>query len=177
MPFDLFCAGLVVVFALFGLFRGLLRQIFGLIGFVGGIVLARMFSQPFGDAFAKDLGLPVAVAVAALSILIFLLVEIFAKVIGGFLHGHLGTFTGGVDKLGGFVLGGAKGLLVAWVIASLVALLRPHLQTVERDTPVANLDFAHSQAVAAATSVNLITELRRPDPARVKQIKSSLGAQ
>lgn len=175
MPFDLFCAGLVAVFALFGLFRGLLRQIFGLVGFAGGIVAARTFAQPFGDAFAKDLGLPIAVAVAALSIAIFLLVEIFAKVIGKFLHGHLGTFTGGVDKLGGFLVGGAKGVLVAWLIASLVALLRPHLTTVERDTPVASLDFGHSQAVATASSVNLVTQLRHPDPALVKQIKGSFG--
>ena len=162
MPFDLFCAGLVAVLALFGLFRGLLRQIFGILGFVGGILLARTFAQPFGDAFAKDLGLPVAVAVAALSIAIFLLVEILAKVLGGFLHGQLGGFTSGVDKLGGLLVGGAKGVLVAWVIASLVALLRPHLVNVERDTPVARLDLAHSQAVAAATSVNLVTELRIP---------------
>lgn len=168
MPFDLFCAGLIVLLALFGLFRGLLRQIFGVLGFVGGVVLARMFAQPFGDAFAKDLGLPVAVAVAALSIAIFLLVEIVATVLGNFLHGHLGTFTSGVDKLGGLLVGGAKGLLVAWAIASLVALLRPHLETVERTTPVAQLDFAHSQAVAAAASVNLITELRQPAEARVR---------
>ncbi len=175
MPFDLFCVGLVAVFALFGIFRGLLRQIFGIVGFAGGIIAARTFAQPFGDAFAKDLGLPNAVAVAALSVVIFLLVEIFAKLIGKFLHGQLGSFTGGVDKLGGFLVGGAKGVLVAWVIASLVALLRPHLVNVERTTPVASLDFAHSQAVAAASSVNLITQLRHPDPARVKQIKGSLG--
>ena len=177
MPFDLFCAALVALFAVLGLFRGLLRQIFGIIGFIGGIVLARMFAQPFGDAFAKDLGLPVAVAVAALSVLIFLLVEIFAKLLGNFLHRQLGSITGGVDKLGGFAVGGAKGLLVAWAIASLVALLRPHLTNVERTTPVARLDFAHSQAVASATSVNLITELRHPDPTRLKQVKSTLGAQ
>ena len=169
MPFDLSCAGLIAVFALWGLFRGLLRQIFGLLGLVGGIVLARMFAQPFGDAFAKDLGLPVGVAVAALSIAIFFLVEILAKVVGGLLHGMLGTFTGGVDKVGGLLAGGAKGLLVAWAVASLVVLLRPQLKSVERDTPVARLDLVHSQAVAAATSTNLVTQLRRPDPPRVKR--------
>lgn len=177
MPFDLFCAGLVAVFALWGLFRGLVRQAFGVIGFVGGIVLARMFAQPFGDAFAKDLGLPVGVAVAALSVIIFLLVEVLAKVLGGLVHGMLGGFTGGVDKLGGLLVGAAKGVLVAWVVASLIVVLRPHLRNVERDTPVARLDLAHSQAVAAATSVNLVTQLRHPDPARVKQVKGALGAQ
>ena len=66
--FDLFCLVLVLAFGIWGAFRGLLRQIFGLIGFVGGIVLARLLAQSFGDAFAKDLGLPVAVATAAMAI-------------------------------------------------------------------------------------------------------------
>ena len=46
MIFDLFCLALIALFAVLGLWRGLLRQIFGIIGFVGGIVLARLFSQP-----------------------------------------------------------------------------------------------------------------------------------
>src|ERR1700694_4219290 len=163
MPFDLFCAGIVVLFALLGLFRGLLRQLFGLAGFIGGIVLARTFAQPFGDAFAKDLGLPVSIAVATLAVAIFLAVEIAARLIGHLLHGALGTVTGTVDKLGGLLVGTAKGLLVAWALTSLIVLVRPHLTTVERDTPVKRLDLAHSQAIAAATSVNLISELRRPE--------------
>lgn len=163
MPFDLFCAGLAALFAIFGLFRGLVRQVFGILGFAGGIVLARTFSQPFGDAFAKDLGLPVGVAVATLAVAIFIAVEIAAKLVGNLLHKGLGSFTGGVDKLGGFLVGAAKGVLVAWAIASLVVIVRPHLTNVERDTPVANLDLAHSQAIAAATSVNLVSELSHPD--------------
>ena len=163
MPFDLFCAGIVVLFALLGLFRGLLRQLFGLAGFIGGIVLARTFAQPFGDAFAKDLGLPVSIAVATLAVAIFLAVEIAARLIGHLLHGALGTFTGAVDKLGGLAVGAAKGLLVAWALTSLIVLVRPHLTTVERTTTAARLDLAHSQAIAAATSVNLISELRRPE--------------
>ena len=55
-PFDLGLVVLVAFFAIFGFFRGLLRQIFGIGGFVGGLILARLLSQPFGDAFAKDLG-------------------------------------------------------------------------------------------------------------------------
>jgi len=160
--FDLFLLGLVALFAVLGLFRGLLRQIFGIAGFLGGIALARIFSQPFGDAFAQDLGLPVAIATAALALAIFLAAEIVAKLIGGFLHKRMeGGFTGAVEKGGGFLVGGAKGLLVAWALASLVTLIRPHLAHVEKDTPVAKLDFAHSRAIAAATSVNLITELKQ----------------
>ena len=165
--FDLFCGGLIALFAVFGLFRGLFRQIFGIVGFLGGIALARLFAQPFGDAFAKDLGLPVSIAVAAMALAIFLAAEIAAKLIGGFLHRRMeGGFTGTVERGGGFVVGGAKGLLVAWAVASLVALIRPHLQHLEHDTVLAKLDLAHAQAISLATNVNLITELKQPAPGR-----------
>lgn len=161
--FDLVCLAIVILFAIWGALRGLFRQIFGLIGFVGGIVLARLFAQSFGDAFAKDLGLPVAVATAAMSVALFLAAEIASKLIGGFLHGKMtGGFTRAVESGGGFFVGSLKGLLVAWAFASLVALLRPHLQHVENDTSASKLDLAHSHVLSVAREVNLITELRGP---------------
>lgn len=161
--FDLFCLLLVLLFAIWGAFRGLLRQIFGLIGFVGGIVLARLFAQSFGDAFAKDLGLPVAVATAAMAFALFLAAEIVAKLIGSFLHKRMtGGFTRAVERGGGFFIGSAKGVLVAWAFASLVALLRPHLQHLENDTSLSKLDLPHSHVLSVSREVNLITELRGP---------------
>lgn len=161
--FDLFCLLIVVLFAIWGAFRGLLRQIFGLIGFVGGIVLARLFARSFGDAFAKDLGLPVAVATAAMAFALFLAAEIVAKLIGGFLHKRMtGGFTRAVERGGGFLIGSAKGVLVAWAFASLVALLRPHLQHLENDTSLSRLDLPHSHVLSVSREVNLITELRGP---------------
>lgn len=146
-----------------------MRQIFGIAGFIGGIVLARLASRPFGDAFAKDLGLPVSVATAAMALAIFLAAEITAKLVGNFLHKRMqGGFTGAVERGGGFFLGMVKGVLVTWAFASLVSLVRPHLQHVEKDTAVAKLDLAHSQAIAAATNVNLITELKQPMPIKKK---------
>jgi membrane protein required for colicin V production len=161
VTFDLACLGLVALFALWGLFRGLFRQFFGISGFVGGILLARLVAPSFGEAFGKDLGLPVSIATAVMAIAIFLACEIAAKLIGSFLHKRMeGGFTGAVERGGGFLVGGAKGLLVAWVVASLVALVRPHLTHVEKDTAAKGLDLAHSHAISMATNVNLITELR-----------------
>jgi uncharacterized membrane protein required for colicin V production len=165
VTFDLFCAGLVLLFAVLGVFRGLLRQIFGIAGFIGGIVLARLFAQPFGDAFAKDLGLPVSIATAAMALAIFIAAEITAKLVGNFLHKRMqGGFTGAVEGGGGLLVGTVKGLLVAWAVASLVALIRPHLQHVEKETVASKLDLAHSHVISVATNVNLITEMRQPAP-------------
>ena len=167
MTFDLALLALVFLLALWGSFRGLLRQILGIAGFVGGIVLARLFAQPFGDAFAKDIGLPVAIATAAMAVAIFLAAEITAKLVGNFLHKRMqGGFTGAVERGGGFLVGCAKGVLVAWAVASLVALIRLHLQHVENETAASKLDMAHSHALSIAREVNLITELRSKPPGK-----------
>jgi membrane protein required for colicin V production len=164
--FDLFCAGLVLLFALWGAYRGFLRQLFGILGFIGGIVLARLCAGSFGEAFAKDLGLPVAVATAAMAVAIFLVAEIVAKLLGRFLHKRMtGGFTGAVEHGGGFCIGAGKGLLVAWALASLVALLRPNLQHLESETSLAKLDLEHSHVLSIAREVNLVTELRGPKKA------------
>jgi membrane protein required for colicin V production len=162
--FDLFCLLLVALFALWGALRGLLRQIFGILGFIGGIALARLFAGSFGNAFAKDLRVPVAVATAGMALAIFLAAEITAKLIGGFLHRRMsGGFTAAVERGGGFCAGAAKGLLVAWAVASLVALVHPNLGRLESDTALARLDLQHSRAISLSREVNLVTELRGPE--------------
>ena len=66
----------------------------------------------------------------------------------------------GLNRIGGALLGSAKGFLVVWALASLIALVRPHLKRVERDTPVAKLDLKESYAVQTASKTNLVTRLR-----------------
>jgi membrane protein required for colicin V production len=161
--FDLLCAGLVALLAIWGLWRGMIRQIFGILGFVAGIVLAHACAEPLGASFARDLGLPLAVTTACAALAIFVAAEITAKIAGSLLaHLFKGGFTGAVDRLGGFLLGFVKGILVAWAFASIVSILRPQLRPIEERTQLARLDLSHSRAVAAATSTNLISELRRP---------------
>src|SRR6266852_4501140 len=157
MPFDVFCLALLIGFAVWGAFRGFVRQFFGLLGFAGGILLARLAAPSLGEAFGDDLHVSPAVATAALAFLFFVLTEIIAKVV----HRQLGGgVTGGLNRVGGALLGASKGFLVVWALASLIALVRPHLKRVERDTPVAKLQLKDSYAVQFASDTNLITRLR-----------------
>jgi membrane protein required for colicin V production len=165
VPFDLFCAALIVLFAIAGAVRGFLRQFFGLVGFIGGILLARLAAPAFGEAFGKDLHLAPELATAALAFLLFVAAEILARTIGRIVHQQLGGgVAGGLNRVGGSWIGGGKGVLVVWALASLVALVRPHLPRVEHETPAARLHLDESFVIATATKSNLITQLRtRPE--------------
>lgn len=161
MPFDLFCVALLIFFAVWGAMRGFVRQFFGLLGFAGGILLARLAAPAFGEAFGADLRVSPAVATAALAFIFFVLAEVLAKVTGKVVHQQLGGgVSGNLNRVGGSLFGSAKGILVVWALASLIALVRPHLKRVERDTPVAKLELKESYAVQTASKTNLITRLR-----------------
>ena len=160
MVFDLICAGVALLFLVLGLFRGLIRQLFGVAGLIGGLVLARLFAEPLAIAFSPELGLSPALGTIAFSIAIFISVEVAATILGNFLHGHLGAILGSLDRLGGAGLGLAKGLLVVWALASLAALLHAHLPAAERNVgPIGKLDLAHSQAVHYASDASFLGDV------------------
>jgi uncharacterized membrane protein required for colicin V production len=163
--FDLICAGLIVFFAILGAVRGFIRQVFGLLGFAGGILLARLAAPAFGEAFGKDLHLAPAIATAALAFVLFLAAELLARFLGRVVHQQLGGgVAGGLNRVGGSWIGGGKGVLVVWALASLVALIRPYLPRVEHETPAARLELDKSFVITTATRSNLITQLRtRPE--------------
>jgi uncharacterized membrane protein required for colicin V production len=157
VTFDLICAAVALLFAVLGLVRGLLRQLFGIAGFVGGLILARMFAGPLADEYHAQLGLSPTVTAVIFSFALFFACELAAKIAGNLLHGMLGTFTGTINRVGGLALGLAKGLLLVWVLASLAALVQPTLKDGSKRAPtLAKLDLEHSEAVALAKDSSLL---------------------
>jgi uncharacterized membrane protein required for colicin V production len=148
VTFDRACAVVALAFVLVGLFRGLLRQVFGLAGLIGGTVAARVLAAPLGALLSPLAGLSRAVATVATAVALFIVCMIFAHALGNRAHDHLGTVTGAVDKLGGAAVGLLKGLLFVWALASLVGLLHERAPELERRLPLlAGLDLSHSRAI------------------------------
>ena len=178
MTFDLICLAVAVAFALWGALRGLLRQIFGILGFIGGILLARLFAAPLAEQFHSQIGFSAAVAAVIFGVAIFFLTELAAKLVGGLLTKMLGTFTGGINRIGGLVVGLAKGLLLVWALASLAALVQPVMKSQEKAVPAfAKLDLEHSQAVAIAKNTSVLgdkaKELRERAEREIKARKAA----
>lgn len=123
---DLIIIAFTLIFALKGLSSGLIREIFGIIGMIGGFIIAIKFKAEVGAWISTNiydlnkLGLMdsngteiIAGFVAALFGIWFI-----ALILGELLTKMLSlSGLGIVDRIGGFVFGGAKIFLIFAIIA------------------------------------------------------------
>jgi membrane protein required for colicin V production len=124
---------LVLAFAIRGLSRGLIAQIFGFLGMVAGLWTAGLVSQWVG---AQWLGAQPAVAFFVLRCLVTLTAALAAAAIfhwwGQLLHGAAkATAFLWLDRSGGLLMGGALGTVVVTFML-LGALLTPWPRALEK---------------------------------------------
>jgi membrane protein required for colicin V production len=123
---DVVLAVLLALFALRGLFRGFARELFALLGLIGGVMLA---VSKYVDA--ADM-LPPAVPQEARPFLAFLIlfcaVVLAARLLGALVHHALGiVWLSPVDRIAGALFGAVKG---AAIVAGLVLLMRVYAPSV-----------------------------------------------
>jgi len=124
--FDTIVLTVVGVVTLLGLWKGLVRQVVGLGGVAAGYVIAMKF---YGTLSAKFLtGFRLATGYVISFLAIFIACIIAASIIG-WIAGKLlgGAGLGILNRIGGGILGGAKGcLIVSVAVMMLIAFLPPN---------------------------------------------------
>lgn len=127
---DVVLAVIVAVFALRGFQRGFSREIFALIGLVGGIVIATAMSADAIVLLPSEVPEIVRPAVAFVGI--FLAVAIAAKLAGLLVRQALGlVMLSSLDRAAGILLGAAKGVaVIAMAVVAVRAVTPP--QALER---------------------------------------------
>ena len=117
--FDIVIIGITLVLGLKGLFRGLIKEVFGIVGIIGAIFVASRVSDDIGNLIAPFLALEnqttikligFIVALIGFWIIVYLLGIIVSKI---FSASGLGVF----DRIFGFIFGAAKVFLIFSVIA------------------------------------------------------------
>ena len=117
--FDMVILGITLVLGLKGLFRGLIKEVFGIVGIIGAIFVASRVSADIGNLIAPILALEnqttikligFIVALIGFWIIVYILGVIVSKI---FSASGLGLF----DRIFGFVFGAAKVFLIFSVIA------------------------------------------------------------
>ena len=117
--FDLIIISITLILGLKGLFRGLIKEIFGIIGIIGAIFVASRISKDVGDAIAPILAIEseatikligFIIAVIGFWLIVYVLGVIVSKI---FSASGLGI----VDRIFGFIFGASKVFLIFSVIA------------------------------------------------------------
>ena len=117
--FDLIILSITLILGLKGLFRGLIKEVFGIIGIIGAIFVASRISKEIGDLIAPILVLENEATIKLIGFIVALvavwLVVYSAGVIVSKIFAASGL--GIVDRIFGFVFGAAKIFLIFSVIA------------------------------------------------------------
>ena len=117
--FDLIILSITLILGLKGLFRGLIKEVFGIIGIIGAIFVASRISKEIGDLIAPILVLENEATIKLIGFVTALvavwLVVYSAGVIVSKIFSASGL--GVVDRIFGFVFGAAKIFLIFSVIS------------------------------------------------------------
>ncbi|MBB2202533.1 CvpA family protein [Gluconacetobacter tumulisoli] len=120
---DLLCGGVIVVSALFGYGRGLVREILGLAGWIGAVVLAARWTGSLQPVAARWIANPLAANAVAFAVPFIGLLVVFTLIAQACGRRARGSALGGLDGTLGLLFGGARGygvLVALYLVASLV---------------------------------------------------------
>ncbi|MGZ9135777.1 MAG: CvpA family protein [Candidatus Deferrimicrobiaceae bacterium] len=144
---DLLLAVLIAWFAVSGIVRGLVRQLFSLGGLVAGHLLGVRYY-----AFAQGkLGLSFQYAEVVGYAVVFLAVYLVVRLIGGLIEGRVRTSKlSGTDRLAGMAAGLVKGALLSIRLVFLLVILLPRDARLLRESKAGPTAVAAGKRFAAA---------------------------
>lgn len=144
---DLILAVLIAWFAVSGIVRGLVQQLFSLGGLVAGHLLGARY---YALAQAK-LGLSFQFAEVVAYLVVFLAAYLVIRLIGGLIEGRVrNSKLSGSDRLGGMAGGLVKGALLSILIVFLLVILLPRDARLLRESKAAPTAIAAGKRIAAA---------------------------
>ncbi len=119
---DLGFIAVILVSALIGLGRGLIREVLSLIVWVAALGLAWLYHKPFGELLTAQIAQP-PVRLGVAFVAIVLIVLVLGAILGSLLSlGIRKAHLGGVDGALGFVFGAARGALLVAMAVYLASL-------------------------------------------------------
>jgi len=118
--FDLVASIIILLLGLKGILNGFFKEVFGLIGIIGGIFIASRFGTDIGEYLNSLIfNFSSSAAISFMGFLVTLALFWLLMVLIGFIFKKLSILSGlgPIDKILGFVFGASKFFLIAAVIA------------------------------------------------------------
>jgi len=117
--FDIISLSIILLLGLKGILNGFFKEVFGLIGIIGGIFIGSRYGYILGDMLNSLLNFSSESAVKFMGFIVTLAIFWLSMIAIGHMFKKLSVMSGlgPVDKLLGFVFGASKFFLIASVIA------------------------------------------------------------
>ena len=121
--FDIIIIAVVIILGIKGIINGLIKEVFGLIGIIGGVIIASRNANLVGDLISLYIYQLSDSAEFFFGFLLTLLVFWFVCLMLGNLRSNMLKMSGlgFVDRLLGFFVGAAKIFLVLAILAAIVS--------------------------------------------------------
>lgn len=143
---DLILAVLIAWFAVSGIARGLVRQLFS----IGGLVAGHLSGVRYYPFAKVKLGLSFQFAEVVAYVVVFLAVYLAVRLIGGMVEGRVrNSKLSGSDRAAGMAAGLVKGALVSILIVFLLVILLPADARLLRESKAAPAAIAAGKRLAA----------------------------
>ncbi|HWQ81836.1 MAG TPA: CvpA family protein [Ignavibacteria bacterium] len=156
---DIIILILILLPAIFGLKKGLLKSVFSIAGIILGIILAVKFNSGVSlilKNLIKDPKLVQVISFVSIILLVYFLSVFIASKIS-----KINTLSETFDKIGGFVFGGLKGLLSASILLILLGSYSILPQT--QKTNSALYPYVYNAAPSTYNAVKNFIPLSRKD--------------
>ena len=139
---DIIIAVLLVIGLIGGLRDGLVKQVAGLAGLIGGLLLGRAFYMPLGEWMASVLSISDEAARITAFILILVIVPLLFSLVGWLVSKLLKAIClGWINRLLGGLVGVLKFALLAGVLITGVELFDKHGAIVSEDKKEASVFY------------------------------------
>jgi len=116
--FDIVIVSITVLLGLKGLFRGFIKEVFGLIGIVGGIFVASRAAKDIGDLIAPVLALENESSIKLIGFIAGLIGFWIVMYLIGLILSKMSSMSGlgVIDRIFGFIFGAGKVFLIVSII-------------------------------------------------------------
>jgi len=114
----------IVFFVIRGLFRGLLNEVFGLVGILLSVIVATKLMSDAANWLKQIVDIPPTLSTILGFILVFAAVQLAIQLLNHLLQKIIKlTFLSWLDKLAGGLIGFLKGALIVSLLTMLIALI------------------------------------------------------
>jgi membrane protein required for colicin V production len=122
---DIIIVSIIAFFAIWGFFKGFIREFFALVGVALGILAANLFYTQLGKVISQLISSPQIANTLAYAVIFFTIMT-FAAIVGRHLDKFIRlVLLNWLNRLLGFVFGFSKGVMIVAVLLLILTLAMP----------------------------------------------------